>query len=306
MKTVWLFSDTGILDQQAQPVPGVPFQNPVTAGAPHQHQLSVIVDGHQIWTHQDSRWEQVISAEIQLRCLCWTAEGRLLVGTAEARVAEVENGQLNFLTSFDNIPERQLWKTPWGGPPDLRSFAIARDGAIYANIHVGWIARSKDSGQTWQNLKQGLEMDVHQVAAHPHEMTTVFAATASGFYFSQDQGQTFTRSGQEMPSHYQRSCAVFPEGEVYLTSTSRGPHGSAEARLYRSQDSGQNWTQVEGLPDQIDRNIDTFQISIINEATALVVIEDNQLYQTTDLGYHWQKIDQQFPRLYGGLVVNEG
>ena len=60
------------------------------------------------------------------------------------------------------------------------------------------------------------------------------------------------------------------------------------------------------LFDQIDRNIDTFQIIIINEATALVVIEDNQLYQTTDLGYHWQKIDQQFPRLYGGLVVNEG
>ena len=148
-------------------------------------------------------------------------------------------------------------------------------------------------------------MDVHQVAAHPHEMTNVFAATASGFYFSQDRGQTFTRSGQEMPSHYQRSCAVFPGGEV-LVSTSRGPHGSAEAQLYRSQDEGQNWTQVEGLPDQIDRNIDTFQIIIINEATALVVIEDNQLYQTTDLGYHWHKIDQQFPRLYGGLVVNGG
>ena len=57
MKTVWLFSDTGILDQQARPVPGVPFQDPVTVGAPHQDQLAVIVDRHQIWIHQDGRWE---------------------------------------------------------------------------------------------------------------------------------------------------------------------------------------------------------------------------------------------------------
>ena len=54
------------------------------------------------------------------------------------------------------------------------------DGTIYANIHVGWIVRSRDGGETWENLQEGLEMDVHQVSTHPSDPEIVFAATRKG------------------------------------------------------------------------------------------------------------------------------
>ena len=173
--------------------------------------------------------------------------------------------------------------------PDVRSLAVSADGTIYANIHVGWVVRSRDGGKTWENLREGLEMDVHQVATHPSDPATVFAATARGFYLSRDHGDTFTHQRSGMPYYYQRACACFPESDVYLVSTSRGPHSRVDAQLYRSDDAGENWALVTGLPEQIGENIDTFQIITVGGANALVVVDDTILYQTDDCGLNVAK-----------------
>ena len=224
------------------------------------------------------------------------------MGTERARLAWIADGELNFINSFDAVPERKLWKTPWGGPPDVRSLAVSTDGTIYANIHVGWVVRSRDGGKTWENLREGLEMDVHQVATHPSDPATVFAATARGFYISRNHGDTFVHQRSGMPYYYQRACACFPESDVYLVSTSRGPHSRVDAQLYRSDDAGENWALVNGLPEQIGENIDTFQIVTVGGADALVVVDDTTLYQTDDWGLNWQRVAD-YPRLFGGLVV---
>ena len=302
MDNIWLFSNRGILDTKGNQVDNVPFQGPVLASAVKKDQIAVVVDWHQVWLYQDERWEKIAKTDWKIQCLCWMGNGELLVGTNEARVAVLKNNQLNFLAGFDQVPERKLWTTPWGGAPDIRSFATATDGTLYANIHVGWIAQSKDNGESWNNLKDGLEMDVHQVVVNPKDPSIVIAATASGFYYSRNTGQTFACTSQDLPHHYQRACAVFPSGKVFLTSTSRGPSGGS-ANLYRSLDNCQNWQQVKGLPDQIVRNINTFQIVVTGRESALVIIEDNQLYETTDLGVNWRKVETQFPHLYGAVVV---
>ena len=302
-ETVWLLSEEGILGFNGEPVYDVPFQPAsVIAGDTSQDRLSVIVNDHEVWTYISDAWNQQVSTEVILNCVCWTPDNRLLVGTECARLAWVADGELDFIDGFDTVPERQLWKTPWGGPPDVRSLAVSTDGTIYANIHVGWIVRSRDDGKTWENLQEGLEMDVHQVSTHPSDPAIVFAATARGFYLSRDYGDTFMHQRGDMPYYYQRACACFPESDVYLVSTSRGPHSRADAQLYRSDDAGENWALVSGLPEQIGENIDTFQIITVSVAKALVVVDDTALYQTDDLGRNWQKIDD-YPRLFGGLVV---
>jgi photosystem II stability/assembly factor-like uncharacterized protein len=60
---------------------------------------------------------------------------------------------------------------------------------------------------------------------------------------------------------------------------------------------------VEGLPENIDKNIDTFQIIIVDGACALVIIEDNILYETSDWGMTWNKVGEDYPRLFGALVL---
>ncbi|MFP6722353.1 MAG: hypothetical protein VCF25_19070 [Candidatus Poribacteria bacterium] len=303
-KIVWLLSAEGILDQSGKLIPETPFgESSIIVGDVGQDCLAVIVDNHDVWTFVSQTWQQATSANIALNCLCWTAGNRLLVGTESARLAWIANEDLHFIDGFDSIAERKFWKTPWGGPPDVRSLAVSTDGTIYANIHVGWIAHSRDEGGTWQASREGLEMDVHQVATHPSSPNEVFAATANGFYLSGDYGQTFTRQGNGMSYYYQRACACFADQDIYLVSTSRGPHGQAGALLYRSGNAGRDWVLAKGLPKNIDKNIDTFQIIIVDGAHALVIIEDTILYETRDWGVIWNKVGDNYPRLFGALVL---
>lgn len=300
---VWLLTAEGVLDQQGNPV-GAPFGvASVAAGDARGGKIALVVDRHEVWVHQDDTWSKVASSEMTLNCVTWDADNQLVVGTEKARLARVTDGKLRFIESFDAVPERSLWKTPWGGPPDTRSLALASDGTLYANIHVGWIVRSKDGGSTWVNTREGLEMDVHQVAAHPTEPGIVFAATARGFHISQDHGETFQRQSDGMPYHYQRACARFPNEDVYLVTTSRGPHGQADARLYRSDDAGERWQLVQGLPADISANIDTFQVTALADGKALAVVENTQLYRSEDWGLHWTKIREDSPRVFGILAV---
>jgi photosystem II stability/assembly factor-like uncharacterized protein len=105
-----------------------------------------------------------------------------------------------------------------------------------------------------------------------------------------------------MPYYYQRACACFPDRDVYLVSTSRGPRGG-DALLMRSSDEGRSWKRVEGLPETIDNNINTFQIIPMAGGHGWVIVENEQLYQTSDYGETWQRVDHDFPRLYTAIRV---
>ena len=301
-ETIWLLSEQGILALDGNPVPSGPFDPaPVIAGDVNSNRAAVVVDHREVWTFEAGAWSRAVAAPVKLNCVRWTGE-KLLVGTAGARLAWITDDKLDYIAGFDGVPERKLWKTPWGGPPDVRSLAVSPDGTLYVNIHVGWIVRSRDGGQTWQNLREGLDMDVHQVAAHPTKPAVVIAATARGFYYSRDHGDTFAHRGEGMPYLYQRACAGFPDRDAYLVSTSRGPHGQADALLYRSEDAGQTWAQVNGLPDGIEANIDTHQIVITGPRHALVIVENKDLYETRDAGENWRKTGA-YPRLFGAMVL---
>ena len=106
-----------------------------------------------------------------------------------------------------------------------------------------------------------------------------------------------------MPYHYQRACACFAERDVYMVSTSSGPHGEADALLFRSQEAGRNWTLVRGLPEKISKNIDTFQIVTTSGSHALVIVENSTVFETNDWGKTWTEIGRDYPRLFAGVVV---
>ena len=78
------------------------------------------------------------------------------------------------------MQERRSSVAVMGPPLGVRSIAATCDGAaLLANVHVGGIPQSTDSGLTWRPTID-IEADVHEVCAHPTRPEIVIAAAGAG------------------------------------------------------------------------------------------------------------------------------
>ena len=219
----------------------------------------------------------------------------LLIGTEPAHLYRLEDGQpAARVESFDRLEVRGDWYTPWGGPPAVRSLARS-GGDVYADIHVGSIVRSADSGQSWAPVKPGLHPDVHQVAVCPAAPERVYVNTADAVFVSQDRGESWRHRADGLPCRYGRAIAVHPEDpDCLLASVSRGPRAEGTGRLFRSDDGGRAWAPPDGgFPETTRDNVDTFQVAFDAGGAAWASVED-RLYRSGDRGRNW-RVEWQAP-----------
>src|SRR5262245_45278699 len=147
----------------------------VTALVRSGREMWAIVDGRALWHGAGRQWSERATLDGQsATCLAPTPNG-LLIGTMQAHLLRFGGDRLTPVESFESVEGRDEWYTPWGDPADVRSIAVARDGAIYVNVHVGGVVRSRDAGQTWAPTLD-IEADVHQVIAHPTRDATALVA----------------------------------------------------------------------------------------------------------------------------------
>src|SRR5262245_57030150 len=147
----------------------------VTALARDGAQMWALVEGRTLWARRDhGAWQQITSVDgPAAACLAPTPEG-LLVGTEQAQLLRLASARLSPVESFETVEGRAEWYTPWGDPADVRSIAVAVDGTLHVNVHVGGVVRSRDGGRTWTPTVD-IEADVHQVLAHPTRPEIVLA-----------------------------------------------------------------------------------------------------------------------------------
>jgi hypothetical protein len=251
------------------------------------------------WAIVDERIERVagdqgqapsLPAHLHPRCLLPAGEG-LLIGTSEAHLYRVTDGQVSIVAGFDRAPDRETWHTPWGGPPDTRSLARDTDGTLYANVHVGGVLRSTD-GEDWRPTMD-IGADVHQVSAHPVQAGCVLAASARGLGLSFDGAASwqFTRDG--LHSSYCR--AVVATGEMVLISASAGPSGG-RATLYRRslRDDAPLERCTAGLPEWIAGNIDTGCLVASGSEVAFGTA-DGTVFVSSDTGQSWSTAAEGLP-----------
>jgi len=203
----------------------------------------------------------------------------LLIGTEPPYVYNLtRTGPAERNASFANLEVRDQWYTPWGGPAAVRSLARTGDGWVYADIHVGSIMRSADRGRTWAPVTPQLHVDVHQVSTCPAAYDRVYAQTADAFWISYDRGASWEHRAGDLGERYGRCVTVHPkDADLALATVSDGPHGDdVHGQLYRTEDAGANWTQVQGgFPDSTKENIDTFHVTFSSEGVAWATAENH-------------------------------
>jgi hypothetical protein len=218
----------------------------------------------------------------------------ILIGTEAPHIYRLAGteGPAERLDGFDRLEVRSEWHTPWGGPAAVRSMARTPDGWLYADIHVGSIMRSPDTGKTWEPVTPELNEDVHQLTTSFEAPDRVYANTADAVWISDDRGESWEQRAEGWPARYGRAIAVHPDDpDLILATVSDGPHGdNVHGKLFRSEDAGKTWTQVKnGFPESTKTNINTNNVRFTRDGRAWVAADD-ALYLGENRAREWQKI----------------
>jgi hypothetical protein len=256
----------------------------VTALARDGGELWAILDRKEVRRTEAGRWSpwSVTLLNASLTCVAATRAG-VLAGQSEAHLDRIVETGLEIVQGFESVAGRDEWYTPWGGPPDTRSIA-EDDDAVYVNVHVGGIPRSRDGGETWEPTID-VDADVHRVCAGSG--VGVFAACARGLAISSDGGDTWTIEAEGLHASYCRGVAVC--GETVLVSASTGPRGG-RAAVYRGRFEGGPFERCStGLPEWFDGNVDSAWLDATSELAAFGT-EDGRVFASSDEGRSWDEV----------------
>jgi len=180
-----------------------------------------------------------------------TVKGVVFVGTSHARLFRSVDLGRTFAecAGFLKIPGRDRWSFP--PPPHIPhvrsiSFDPRDPQAMYVGVEEGGVFRTRDGGESFEVLNDGIYTDVHTVAVDPAESSRLYATTGAGFYLSENGGVKW-RSVRE-GLHRTYTVPLFVDasaGPWIFTAAAAGPPPSwsagplgADAILYCSSNRG--------------------------------------------------------------------
>jgi photosystem II stability/assembly factor-like uncharacterized protein len=110
---------------------------------------------------------------------------------------------------------------------------------LYASSMRQGVLRSIDEGQSWTPVTNG-PSNVFTIAVDPSARQTIYAGGDSGLYKSADGGTTWSK-------------LLFPAANVTTVAISSAPPNvllavsvsGQQGLIYRSNDSGQNWSRTQ-------------------------------------------------------------
>jgi len=256
----------------------------------------------------DGEWSTLATADCQLSC-CVATRDAIYAGTNTARVFRLDAHQkLVELHGFGRAPGREAWFAGQArvdgqllGPPlGVRSIAATSDGTLLANVHVGGIPRSTDSGVNWHPTIE-IETDVHEVRAHASRPGKVIAAAAVGLCTSRDGGATWSVQHEGLHARY--CSAVAFVGDDAWVAASDG-HFASKGRIYRRPIEGDGpLNAVLGdLPEWTDGIVDTHCIGVSGSRVAFADGGGN-VYLSADAGLSWSRAAHQLPAPSSVLVT---
>ena len=267
-----------------------------------------VVDSGELWSYAPAGgWRRLASSELPLRC-CVAAAGRLYVGTDDARVLALEGEVLRPLDGLQATAGHETWYAGaalvngvlMGPPLGIRSISATCDGRVLlANVHVGGIPRSLDGGASWRPTLD-IDLDVHEVSAHPSRPELVAAASAQGLCISRDGGESWSVTTHGLHAGY-CSAVALTEDTLYVAAST--DHFAAEGAVYRRRiDSDGPLDRVGGgLPAWLAGIADTYCISARGDHL-VIVDRSGALYGSQNQGSSWSLWEQGLPSPSGVLI----
>ncbi|MCL6510888.1 MAG: hypothetical protein K6U78_09385, partial [Anaerolineae bacterium] len=158
---------------------------------------------------------------------------------------------------------------------------------LYAGVEVGGVLRTRDGGETWEELNEGIYIDVHTLAVSRAVPERMYACTGTGFYRSTDGGQRWVRSMEGLARRYTVGLTVMPgDTDIVVAAAGTGPPG-VNGEVFVSRDSGATWQPAgDGLPAPMTR----VPALAAAECRLYAGLDTGALYRSEDAGRTWQRL----------------
>jgi photosystem II stability/assembly factor-like uncharacterized protein len=217
-----------------------------------------------------------------------------------------------------------------GGRSVCATGVVGNPQVYYMGTTGGGLWKTEDMGITWANISDGFfktgsvgavavaESDPNRVyvGMGEHAVRGVMTHHGDGVYKSTDAGKTWQQMGLDLTQHIARvvvhpkdanTVFVAAQGALYSSSKQRG--------IYKTTDGGITWKNVLYIDDKTgcaELSMDINNPSILYAAMweygrrPWQVISGGPgsgLYQSTDGGEHWQKMQEGLPKEIGKAAI---
>ncbi len=195
---------------------------------------------------------------------------------------------------------------------DLRSFAIAPDGTLYAG-GAGLVYRSDDNGDTWVSASNGISSHVVEAVGVAPD-GTAYAANYVGVFKSSDRGETWTLAdgfsgvrwidfnavgdlfaaswgqGMRRRLHGQEAWDVLNIGFGFVSPLYVGSSGFVYAGGSRSEDNGDTWAEIG-----YRNTVAGFVENSLGQLFAATTNYGNGVHRSTNHGETWERVNAGIP-----------
>ena len=209
-------------------------------------------------------------------------DGKLYLGIEPAMIFRSEDSGETWqrLDKIDELPTRDKWYfPPPPHEPHVRSidFLPGEPTSVLAGVEVGGVLLSLDFGDTWKEMNNGVNVDVHTVRPDPSQPGRLMAVTGGGIYASEDGGESWEKRETGIGQGYAVGLHFNPHrsGEV-LVATGQRPPG-LNAQVYHSLDAGRSWHRLSSdtLPSEYDR----VPVMLFTEDAAWLATDKGQVFK---------------------------
>ena len=216
-------------------------------------------------------------------------------------IATSSNGEIVYAVTYGGQIQKSTnsgvtWSTTTSGTKNWNSLATSADGVyVYAGIDYAdpydGVYRSADSGATWS--KTTLPNHISHGISVSDDGAIVYAAISGDnnpLRVSTDYGVTWRNARTPFAEWIVDSVAVTPDGSTVIAAVggdrSSGPGGSCCSGVWKSTDTGQNWTRIF-YPETYNNYP---QVSISADGSVITVgthAPNNGVFISQDSGATW-------------------